>query len=245
MSDKSHQLSSLGTFYEERLITDVLNLVKSGKEATVYCCRAHPSTRTKLLAAKIYRPRDFRSFKNDAVYREGRVILDGRLRRAVKKKTQLGRDVQSTSWVEHEFQTLKMLYDAGADVPKPFSYSGSAILMEYVGDYQTPAPMLKNVSLEPDEAQSLFDLLMHNVELWLACNIIHADLSEYNVLYWKETVKIIDFPQAIDARFNSNAYSLLSRDISSLCRYFARCGKRFNSSQIAEELWTKFLRAEL
>ena len=245
MSNKSNQLSSLGTFYDERLITDVLNIIKSGKEATVYCCQAHPSTGTKLFAAKIYRPRQFRNFKNDAGYREGRVILDKRLRRAVKKKTQIGRDVQFTFWVEQEFQTLKLLHAAGADVPRPIAQSGPAILMEYVGDYQSPAPMLKNVSLEQDEVHPLFNLLMSNVELWLACNIVHADLSAYNILYWEGKVKVIDFPQAVDARFNANAYSFLARDITQLCRYFVRYGLQVNQSQLVEELWTKFLRAEL
>jgi RIO kinase 1 len=245
MSDESSQLSSLRTFYDEWLITDVLNIVKSGKEATVYCCRAHPSTGTKLLAAKVYRSREFRNFKNDAVYQEGRVILDKRLRRAVKKKTQTGREVQFASWVEHEFQMLNLLYTAGADVPKPFAHSDPTILMEYVGDYQLPAPMLKNVSLEPGEAQSLFEILMSNVELCLGCNIVHADLSAYNILYWKGKVKIIDFPQAVDARFNPNAFSLLARDIDNLCRYFARYDVQANSFRLAEELWTQFLRAEL
>lgn len=245
MSNKSTQLSSLGTFYDEWLITDVLNIIKSGKEATVYCCRAHPSAGAKLLAAKVYRSREFRSFKHDALYREGRVILDARLRRAVRKKTQTGRDVQFTSWVEHEFQTLKLLHDAGADVPKPFAQSGSAILMEYVGDYQSPAPMLKDVSLELEEAQALFDLLMSNVELWLACNIVHADLSAYNILYWEGKVKVIDFPQSVDARFNPNAYFLLTRDIAKLCRYFMRYGMQLDPSRLAEELWTRFLCADL
>lgn len=245
MSNKSIQLSSLGTFYDDRLITDVPSIVKSGKEATVYCCRAHPSTGTKFLAAKVYRSRQFRSFKNDAVYREGRVILDERIRRAIKKKTQIGRDVQFASWVEHEFQTLSLLHAAGADVPIPLAQSGPAILMEYVGDYQLPAPMLKNVSLEPAEVQPLFELLMSNVELWLGCNIVHADLSAYNILYWRGSIKVIDFPQSVDARFNSNAYFFLARDIDKLCRYFARYDVQVNPSQLAEELWTKFLRAEL
>lgn len=173
------------------------------------------------------------------------MILDERIRRAIKKKTQIGRDVQFAAWVEHEFQTLKLLYASGADVPRPLAHSGPAILMEYVGDYQSPAPMLKNVSLEPDEVQPLFDILVSNIELWLTRNIVHADLSEYNILYWKGNIKVIDFPQAIDARFNLNASSLLERDIAKLCRYFVRYGIQGNSSQLAEKLWTRFLHAEL
>ena len=73
-------VASLRPFYEETLITDVLALVRGGKEATVYCCEGHPSAPAPLLAAKVYRPRKFRSLRNDALYRQGRQILtaDGR-----------------------------------------------------------------------------------------------------------------------------------------------------------------------
>src|SRR4051812_5445292 len=62
---------SLGEFYNDRWFTDILLKVKGGKEATVYCCAAHPSTGLKYVAAKVYRPRMFRAMKNDAVYRIG------------------------------------------------------------------------------------------------------------------------------------------------------------------------------
>jgi RIO kinase 1 len=62
-------LSSLEPFYKQQLITDVLHEAHSGKEATVYCCKAHTSTGVEYLAAKVYRPRMFRSLRNDAIYR--------------------------------------------------------------------------------------------------------------------------------------------------------------------------------
>ena len=73
-------LDALGDFYDGEWITDVLYRVKGGKEATVYCCQAHPLTGRKLLAAKIYRPRQFRKMKNDAIYKEGRALFDERRR---------------------------------------------------------------------------------------------------------------------------------------------------------------------
>src|SRR5690242_12809648 len=50
-------IDALGDSYQDKLIDDVLRLVRGGKEATVYVCRAHPSAGVPLLAAKIYRPR--------------------------------------------------------------------------------------------------------------------------------------------------------------------------------------------
>src|SRR5438270_7415259 len=86
--------AALEHFFTEGMITEVLHVVKSGKEATVYCCQAHPSTGVELLAAKVYRPRNQRGFKNDAIYREGRVIREGHVRRAVQNKSRFGREVQ-------------------------------------------------------------------------------------------------------------------------------------------------------
>src|SRR5437868_3853151 len=74
--DREWVLSSLNHFYEEDLISDVLHVAKSGKEATVYCCAATPATGLEYLAAKVYRPRMFRSLSNDAVYRKGRAQYD-------------------------------------------------------------------------------------------------------------------------------------------------------------------------
>jgi serine/threonine-protein kinase RIO1 len=68
-------LSSLAPFYQQNLITDVLASVKGGKEASVYRCQAGPTLvaeGTSLLAAKVYRPRQFRNLRNDKMYRDGR-----------------------------------------------------------------------------------------------------------------------------------------------------------------------------
>jgi RIO kinase 1 len=184
-------LNYLGPFYDDEHITDVLRKVKGGKEATVYCCAAHPGTGLELIAAKVYRPRMFRNLRNDARYRQGRQILDEQGKavldhcqlRAVRKGTKIGKDLHHTSWLEHEFQTMQLLYAAGADIPQPLAHGSNVILMEYVGEAAVPALTLNQVTLAPDEVQSLFERLLHNVELMLACQRVHGDLSAYNVLY--------------------------------------------------------------
>ncbi len=236
---------ALNSFFTEGLISEILYTVKSGKEATVYCCKANPSTGSELLAAKIYRSRNNRGFKNDAVYQEGRVILDKHVRRAVQNKSSFGRQVQFAMWVNYEFEALKALYKAGADIPRPLARTESAILMEYLGDSHHAAPALQSVELARDEVLPVFERLMGNIELWLAHNYVHADLSAYNVLYWQGQVHIIDFPQAVDPRFNPNAFSLLVRDIQNICNYITRYGLERDGLRIAERLWRKFKNAEL
>lgn len=235
----------LETFFADGLIADVLHVVKSGKEATVLCCAAGPSAGAELLAAKVYRSRQHRSFRNDAVYQEGRVITESRARRAFKNKSRKGREVQSAGWIHAEWETLELLHAAGAAVPRPYAEGGSAILMEYVGDAGGPAPPLHAVSLEREEAHRLFERLTHDIELWLGCDRIHADLSAYNILYREGALTVIDFPQAVDPRTNPNALPLLERDLENVCAYFARQGVRADPQRIARHMWGRFLRGSL
>jgi RIO kinase 1 len=241
-------LSYLGEFYDDKQISDVLARVKGGKEANVYCCAAHPATGLELIAAKIYRPRMFRQLRNDARYRQGRsyldeggkTIRDKKLQVAIEKKSSAGQEAIQTSWLEHEFQTLKRLHAAGADVPLPVSRGNNTILMEYLGDAELPAPVLQSIRLEPDEVQPLFERLLGNIELMLANQRIHGDLSAFNVLYWDGDIRLIDFPQAVAPADNPEAFELLERDIRRVCQYFERYGLRPDSGKIARDLWKRY-----
>ncbi|MPZ47988.1 MAG: hypothetical protein GEU75_01510 [Dehalococcoidia bacterium] len=175
-------------FFDRGLIDEVLGLVKTGKEASVYCCRGGPALGIDLVAAKVYRDRQYR-FKNDAVYQEARgreMGLRGRPLRAFEKKTQFGREVQEGIWRHREYETLELLHAAGADVPRPLAAANDVVLMEYVGDEDGAASQLNRVRIDEDAAGPLFQRLIDNVELWLACNRVHGDLSPHNILYWQE-----------------------------------------------------------
>ena len=228
------------SFYEDWLITEVLHVVKSGKEATVYCCRAHPHTGEKLIAAKVYRDRRNRGFKNDAVYQEGRFIGSGRVERALAKKTRFGRECQFEFWKSYEYEMLRMLHRAGADVPRPIANDGDTLLIEYFGEEKLPAPPLGNVELDRDEAHRLFGQFVHNLEVMLVTNIVHGDLSPYNILYHEERLVIIDFPQAVDPRFNRSAFRLFTRDVEAVCAYFERFGVKGDPQRLARDLWRRF-----
>jgi RIO kinase 1 len=247
------------SFYEANLITDVRKVVQSGKEATVYCCRAHPSTGEEYLAAKVYRPRAFRSFQNDAIYLQGRSVhgidsegsvslgrgrINRRLCRAVRKKSRTGREAQFGSWISREFASLGRLHAAGADVPRPVEWTGSALLLEYVGEGEMPAPRLALVRLDVGEARRLFARVLRNVEIALACDVVHGDLSAFNILYRGGEVTIIDFPQSVDPWINPSALELLERDLRNVCDYFVPYGIRAEPSRLAERLWSRAMRGQ-
>ena len=86
----------------------------------------------------------------------------------------------------YEFETQRLLYEAGADVPRPFAQIGNALLMEYIGDGDgRPRRCCARSTLAREEARTLFEQILRNIELFLACDRIHGDLSAYNILYWQ------------------------------------------------------------
>lgn len=245
-------LQSLQGFYEEELISDVEAVIKGGKEASVYRCTANPARTERWLAAKVYRPRKFRSLRNDATYREGREVLssqgtvvkksDHRIMRAIGKKTSFGVQVAQTSWLMYEFTTMQRLYAAGAAVPRPISAGENAILMEYLGDEKLAAHTLSEVHLEPDQAQSLLAEVVRNIELMLQQGVVHGDLSAYNILYWEGRIALIDFPQVTDYRNNQRAHGILARDIRRISEYFSAQGAPCDPYALLDTLWNRYAR---
>jgi len=238
-------LDSLADIAEHKWISDVLRKVKGGKEASVYLCKSGAAVDAALVAAKIYRPRSLRNLKNDQQYRTGRIDLDGDGTalwkeadvNAVAKRTSYGEEVRHQSWIAYEFNTLELLHEAGADVPKPYAMEKNAILMGFVGDLSTAAPALVNISLDLDEAKPLFDRVIHNIDLMLTHGRIHGDLSAYNILYWDGDITLIDFPQVVLLESNPASWNIFLRDVTRICQYFSAQGVRCDGRTLASNLW--------
>jgi RIO kinase 1 len=245
MSSELVSFDAIKSFFDDGWIDEVLFPVKSGKEATVYCCRASPGRGEAYYALKVYRPRTERSFRNAALYQEGRVVLDARAARAVKNKSKLGRAVEFGGWLHHEFAMLETLHTAGADVPRPVAVNATAMLIEFVGENGRPAPQLCTMRLSPQLAEALLEQALRNIEIMLGCHVVHGDLSAYNMLCSGGRLHVIDLPQAVDARSNGNARALLGRDVGNVCRYFASQGADAEPGSFTEELWDLYARAEL
>ncbi|WKZ34358.1 MAG: RIO1 family regulatory kinase/ATPase [Anaerolineales bacterium] len=239
-------LDSLAAFHDHKWISDVLRRVKGGKEASVYLCRPGVEVDAPLLAAKVYRPRSLRNLKNDQQYRVGRTDLDEdgvalwkeADINAIVKRTRYGEEVRHHSWIAYEFVTMEKLFAAGADVPKPYAKEKNAILMEFIGDAGTAAPPLSHIGLDPDEAQPLFGRVVRNMDIMLANDRIHGDLSAYNILYWDGDIKLIDFPQVVIPESNPSSWGIFQRDVLRICQYFAAQGIRTDAKKLAADLWT-------
>jgi RIO kinase 1 len=140
----------------------------------------------------------------------------------------------------HEYNSLERLYRLGAAVPQPIASSENAVLMGYVGDEKLAAPALNEIRLDTNEAESLFQDALHNIELMLSHEIIHGDLSAYNILYWNGKIILIDFPQVVNYQSNNSAHFILQRDIKRVCEYFSKQGVNTDPDQILADLWERY-----
>ena len=231
-------------FFDEGLIERVLRPIQSGKEASVHLCRTNPRTTGERLAAlKIYHPLDRRDFRDESLYRDGEWIKERRVRVALEKRTRYGREVQGGIWVNREWETLSALASTGAPVPRPIEWTDRAILMSYVGDEDRPAPQLHRAGA--DDAEDLLEQCLRAIELMLYRDVIHGDLSPYNVLVWDGRITVIDLPQAVDPKKNRHAEALLGRDVQRICDNFARSGVVRDAATLSAQLWTAWAFADL
>lgn len=239
---------SLGTFYDQSLLSDVLFLVKGGKEANCYCCEPHTAlaemTGLSRIAAKVYRPRMLRNLRQDFVYRENRTVLtaegksvknsDTRIMKALGKKTAFGAQVAHTSWLMHEFNALGELHAAGAYVPRPLASGENALLMEFIGSEERAAPALSEVALTPTQAREALKQVRKTLGHFKERGWVHGDLSAFNILWHEGRAVFIDFPQVIRLEQNPNAEMILQRDLTRVAEYFQKCGL---SEVTPESLW--------
>ena len=234
-------------FLDEGLIEAVLRPIKSGKEASVHLCRANPrTTGEELVALKTYHPLEKRDFRDESVYRDGEWIKERRVRVALEKKTRFGREVQGMIWVDREWETLKALSAGGAPVPRPIESTGDSILMSYVGDEGYAAPQLRFYKVDDaDEVEPIVDQVLRAIERMLFLNVVHGDLSAYNLLVWDGSVTVIDLPQAVDPRKNRHAKAFLDRDVERVCEWASRHGVHRPAGRIANDLWTGWEMADL
>ncbi|MBC8385519.1 MAG: hypothetical protein H8E57_08385 [Candidatus Cloacimonetes bacterium] len=192
-------------FFNEKIITELVRVVKKGKEAVVVCCKAHPDMNCEYLAVKLYREKKFRNFKQDGIYHQGR-IWDKRLERGKKKGSSIVKQVERSVWVNNEFDTMGTLFDIGLKVPEPIACTDDAVVMSFIGEDEYSAPLLKDIRLNKNEAEEIFEKIVNNISTMLHNHIVHGDLSPFNILYHKGELYIIDFPQSVDPNINYNAF---------------------------------------
>lgn len=203
---------------------DDLGILKTGKESDVHLVARSGGGRTCLLAEKRFRARDRRLFRADYLYRGVWGEGTKREHRAMKRNTRFGHEAVHARWIWNEWESLRRLHDAGVTVPPPVELLDEGYRMAFIGDGHQAAPRLSEVDLDPATARRVWRELLEDVARMVAADLVHGDLSAYNVLWWRERAVVIDFSQTVDAVTHPAALELLARDLRSLGAYFTRRG---------------------
>jgi len=227
--------------------TDVdLGVVKTGKEAELSLVRravAAPDpdrgAATCLLAAKRYRAAEHRLFHRDAAYLEGRRVRKSREMRAMRNRTEFGRDLIAIQWAKAEFEVLATLWSCAAAVPYPVQLLGTELMMEFIG---TPdgvaAPRLAEIRPDPRQAADLYEQLVDVLGVLAAAGLAHGDLSPYNVLVDRGRLVLIDLPQVVDVVGNPQGFEFLRRDCVNISAWFRARGVDADPDVLAGHLST-------
>ena len=234
---------NLDVLLADGVIDELLGRLKSGKEADVWLVRHGEEVH----AAKVYKARNDRNFKNNAGYKEGRAVRNTRTQRAIDRGSRFGQQAAEDAWKSAEADALYKLHAQGVRVPAPvIFYEGVLIMRLVLGADGHPAPRLIDSQLTPAEAAATYaDLRIQAIKM-LCCDLIHGDLSPYNVLRSADGPVIIDFPQVVAAAHNSQAEFFFRRDIENLRLHFAGIAPELAShSGDAQEIWRAYVRREL
>jgi len=96
--------------------------------------------------------------------------------------------------------------------------------MSFIGQDQVPAPKLKDVQLSLENLQAAYEEIIDIMKsMYVKCQLVHADLSEYNVLWYENHVHIIDVSQSVDIT-DPHAMEFLLRDCVNILNFFMRKG---------------------
>ena len=236
-------MERLQQLIDEGVIDEVFNQLKTGKEAEVWLVSHHGEP----VAAKIYKAREFRSFKNDAGYKEGREVRNTRTQRAMDKGSKFGREAAEEAWKQAEADAMFTLHTAGVRVPKPVLFYEGVLLMEVIGDADgRVAPRLVDAHLTKEQAEPMYLKLRAEVIKMLSVDLIHGDLSEFNILLGADGPVIIDFPQVVTAAKNSRSEPYFKRDLGNLLRFFSSLDPGVSKhASDADEIWHEYVRRDL
>lgn len=235
---------SLETLLADGIIDAVIGQLKTGKEAEVWLVQ-HAG---QVVAAKLYKERHERNFRNNAGYKEGREVRNSRTRRAMEKGSRFGQAAAEEAWKNAEADSLYKLHAQGVRVPTPVMFYEGILLMELVLDAEgQPAPRLVEAPPQtPEEAEALYLDLRAQVIRTLCADLIHGDLSPYNILMSGNGPTIIDFPQTVAAARNSQAEFYFRRDLDNVRQYLAGFSTRLaGRSGDTGEIWNAYVRREL
>ena len=214
-------LHRLGTLMSHGTIEYVDFPISTGKEANIF--RA-VTPKKKLVVLKIYRTSNL-TFKHITKYIEG----DPRFRLVTHSRRTIIHE-----WTKKEYKNLKRLKQIHIRVPQPIHRLGNVLVVQYIGTKDIAAPLLKNIKPKnPDKICN--ELLQFMEDMYKKADLVHGDLSPYNILFHRQKPYIIDVGQAVLLE-HPLSQDLLKRDITNMTNFFKTWNITLNPEKILKTI---------
>ena len=203
-------MMALWRMFNHNIVSKLNYIIAKGKEADVYLAQSGASIAGGLVVLKIFRI-ETSSFDKRVEYMFGDPRFDK------IRKNNIYEIV--VTWCKKEFGNLKIAQMADIHAPIPYYFKDNILAIEFIGTGTTPAPILKDVILE--DPQKVLNIILSDLKKLYAAELVHGDMSEYNILINDGVPYIIDFGQAVVVN-HPNAEKFLERDVYNLTTYFKK-----------------------
>ena len=198
---------TLSRMINNGMISYVNGAVGAGKESQLYWA-VDPSGND--LAVKIYLVTTS-NFKKRAPY----LVGDPRFTR-IKSGTRYLVEL----WARKEFRNLSKAFNCEIPCPEPITVEKNILVMKFVGVNGTPSPTLVESEVDYVDYEKTVTIIS---DLYQKAELVHADLSEYNIFKTKCGPVVFDFGSAVDIR-HPKTKEFLERDISNITKFFVKRG---------------------
>ena len=220
------------------IIAEMNGVLSTGKEANVYHAVSIPQVEGEAAvkplhrAIKVYKT-SILVFKDRDKYVSGEYRFRGGYNKSSNR-------AMVKVWAEKEFRNLRRLYAAGIPCPQPIYLKAHVLVMSFIGNSKGyPAPRLRDVeftasstSTGSEAAESeiadrwrevYITLLTYMRKMYHVCHLVHADLSEYNLLYHDAQLFVIDVSQSVE-HDHPRSLEFLRMDVKNTSDFFRRKG---------------------
>jgi RIO kinase 3 len=201
------------------ILDNIDGIVSTGKEAVILHGESnqhneeHPNL-PKEVAIKI-----FSTTLNEFKQRDRYIRDDYRFKGTSKQNNK--NIIQQ--WCEKELHNLTRLKKAGIRCPEVVVMKKHVLVMSYIGrGHDMPAPKLKEVVLSDAEWICAYDEVVGIMKrMYDVARLVHADFSEYNILWHEGHCVVIDLAQAVEP-LHPAALEFLMRDCDNITSFFEK-----------------------
>jgi len=214
------------------IVSEINGVLSTGKEANVYhAVSQHDESEDQQKTGSVLH-RAIKVYKTSILVfkdRDKYVTGEYRFRQGYNKSSNRA---MVKVWAEKEFRNLRRLRAAGIPSPEPVYLKQHVLVMSFIGDRKGwPAPRLRDVELtgtsEVETAERWKDLYVQLLGymriMYQVCKLVHADLSEYNLLLNDRVLQVIDVSQSVE-HDHPRSLEFLRMDIKNVSDFFSRKG---------------------